>query len=483
MRVGTRALVGALVSALTACGGQTRMESDPSRDTRALFGSGTRLKAHYFDAGGGARQLIDFRDTELGIDCQFVESATGQYHCLPLASTIWFADSECLEPAYPSRTECKSGAPPVRMVTARRDDCDTLARPYSVVEQQAVYPLYSRLLAGQCLPTSNSEPTEVLRLAPEPLSRFVSGSASLVGSASGVQGRRVTGDDGSFVNLGLAAEGEPCTEYSFATSTRCVRGDPIVAPHDYNFSDSSCTLPAAISSSSTEQRCAGRRPHYLLELDGNGCPFSARAFALGDSLEQAYSTRNEQSTCEPIELGSENSQGPFAFAVGDSVPETDLPQTFPTRFGSGALTVFGWSDERGVPLWSTSFGRVDGLWALRDGAPCSLFSDPNGTVHCIRDAMLASRSSLTYFSDALCTRDVFDARIGCGRRARYLVEGYDYCTRRFTTLSATKPYDGPVFSLNGGSCELTTQATEYLVQSGAKVDPNTFPVVSNQVDP
>src|SRR4051794_9582588 len=95
----TRPLLFA-VAMLCACTG-TRSGPDPSgaqAEAIPSFTSGSRLRAHYFDGGGGARAFLDFRDTKLGTPCRFAVSSDG-LRCLPTASaTKLFRDEHCTEP-------------------------------------------------------------------------------------------------------------------------------------------------------------------------------------------------------------------------------------------------------------------------------------------------------------------------------------------------------------------------------------------------
>jgi hypothetical protein len=138
------------VFALGACGGKSVTEVPRAqRDTSAIFGSGTRLKAHYLDGGGGARQLVDFHDTELNTTWQFVESASGQYHCLPTTRARHYFDSTCSEPAYVSWTNCGKDPPsPGLLVSSFSPECEALAGGYSLVEERTVSTIYSRTTAG-----------------------------------------------------------------------------------------------------------------------------------------------------------------------------------------------------------------------------------------------------------------------------------------------------------------------------------------------
>jgi len=87
-----------------------RSVHDGMADLFGLVGvvSGSRLRARFYDGGGGALLLRDWFDTELGIPCRFVRTRAGPTRCLPVTTTL-FLDSTC---AMPVLHEACSDPPP-----------------------------------------------------------------------------------------------------------------------------------------------------------------------------------------------------------------------------------------------------------------------------------------------------------------------------------------------------------------------------------
>jgi hypothetical protein len=65
--------------------------------------SGSRLRARFFDGGGGALMFKAWYDTELDIECRFDLAADGKQRCLPLAEEPWGEGTACVaSPSLPT---------------------------------------------------------------------------------------------------------------------------------------------------------------------------------------------------------------------------------------------------------------------------------------------------------------------------------------------------------------------------------------------
>jgi hypothetical protein len=78
----------------------------------ALVGvvSGSRVRAMFYDGGGGALLFRGWFDSELGIPCTFARTRNGQMRCLPSGQPAVFFDSTCTAPVW--GTECRTSPPP-----------------------------------------------------------------------------------------------------------------------------------------------------------------------------------------------------------------------------------------------------------------------------------------------------------------------------------------------------------------------------------
>jgi hypothetical protein len=87
---------GGLVLAAGTCASGDALAADP-----AIPGvvSGSRLRAMFYDGGGGALRLRGWFDSELGTQCNFLRARDGQMRCLP-SPLAMFADTACAMPVW-----------------------------------------------------------------------------------------------------------------------------------------------------------------------------------------------------------------------------------------------------------------------------------------------------------------------------------------------------------------------------------------------
>jgi len=199
-----------------ACGGKSQISPFVARgDSSALFHSGTRLKAHYLDGGGGARALVAFHDTQQDVECNFLETAPGEYWCLPKLVTFTYADAACAEPTLEGRTLCPDQSVSAGMlISAGSTDCTAMYGAFSLDAPQAQIAtfLLPRGLGTECealTPEPSTKPGWTTK--PVDLQRFVRGTVSIVGSPNGTRVERISTADGAFVNAELVAGSERCS--------------------------------------------------------------------------------------------------------------------------------------------------------------------------------------------------------------------------------------------------------------------------------
>jgi hypothetical protein len=108
--------LGGLVGSLVLAGATQASGGEPAPGP-ALFGvvSGSRVRAMFYDGGGGALLFRGWFDSELGIPCTFTRARNGVMRCLPSGQPAVFFDSTCTAPVW--GTACRT-APPPAYVTA-----------------------------------------------------------------------------------------------------------------------------------------------------------------------------------------------------------------------------------------------------------------------------------------------------------------------------------------------------------------------------
>jgi hypothetical protein len=478
-----------LSGALSACGGKSLTEIPRAqRDTSALFGSGTRLKAHYWDGGDGARELVDFYDSELQASCEFVESTSGQYECLPTLRTFDFFDADCSEPAY--RALCGKEPPHAgQLVSSFSAECEALVNVYSLGEERAVSALYS-LGTGECV-AHVSPPKTAWSLVHEPLTRFVQGSLSVVGAEGGLQASRVTGDDGAFTNLGLMAEGKPCSQVMVRGVPHCMPG-LFAAPSGNAFEDASCEGPMlAIGNISDGERCAGQRAEYVREAKPENCVPNDSLHVALDDVGDVYYANYVGSTNQCVAWSSSADSERYSFYhTGAELSAEHAPPMGNARVGTGSLKLSCQTDREGVPLFSAdAHALIPQAWQTESGQNCGPIPDLNGTLRCVPFSLglpTPTPGELGPFSDASCTQRVVGLTQGqCSNALQdyaYFIEAQSVtsCTSALAHAYRVQPYSGPLFEQRDGTCTPASPwPKEAYIVPGAEIDLASFPLITD----
>jgi hypothetical protein len=474
--------------ALSGCGGNAATEVPRAqRDTSAIFGSGMRLKAHYLDGGDGARVPVDFYDTELSTNCQFVESASGQYHCLPTTRARFYFDADCSEPAYVPSPCAQIPPPPELLVSANSPECDALASGYSLGEERPVSTLYMRTSEG----CKMEEARSAWSLVREPLTRFVRGATSVVGAAGGLQASRVTGDDGAFLNLRLVTDGEPCSQVMARGVPRCISGLS-ASLSSILFDSANCDSAAvAIRYQSDGDRCAERQT-FVAERKSNNCVANDSVYAALDDVTAAVYHRQPSGEC--LALGDDAMPSSYSYYhAGAELSIEDAPTVKTARVGSGALGLPCQTDREGVPLLApNSQIAIPQIWQLESGLKCGAIADPSGTLRCVPYAMGLPTTPIPGetgpFSDANCTQRVATAsRDDCSNESvpyPYFIEtDYALCKSTITHAYIATPYDGPFYEMRDTICRSAPNWQSQLAfVVGPEVDLSRFPPISDLTD-
>lgn len=473
---------------LGGCGGKSLAEVPlAQRDTSAIFGGGTRLKAHYLDGGGGARELVDFYDTELKTSCQFVESVSGQYHCLPATRAWGYFDEACTEPAYVAPRDCGQDPPvPGQLVRSLSPECDALASGYSLAEEREVSVLYSRTREG-CKPSITST-TTAWSLEKEPLTRFVQGTLSVVGANGGLQANRITGDDGAFSNFRLVAEGEPCSQVTVRGVPRCMRGLS-AGFTGTNFDSTSCDGRVASRLLTDEERCAGQRAGYVAERRRENCIENDSLFAAVDDVSGAIYELDQSRQCVASSSARVSENESF-YHSGAELSAEGAPKVDIARVGTGALGLPCQVDREGVPLLAPdAHNPIPQNWLTESGRKCGPIADPGGTRRCVPFALAVPtpiEGELGPFSDANCTQRVVSVlQDKCSTETLpypYFTEtaSATSCTPTITHAYRAIPYAGPLFEMRDAVCVLgSSWPGELYFVMGSEVDLASFPTLSD----
>jgi hypothetical protein len=438
-------------------------------DSSPFFGSGSRLKAHVWDGGSGARALLDFYDTQLDINCTFLENATGEYHCLPKPLANSYFDPNCTQPAYIGTSSAEIPPRAGMLVMSYSPSCDKMVVPYSLVEEQPVTQLYT-WIDGKCYPDTDS-PDSAWTVQPEPLSRFSVAALSVVGDEGEAQALRATADDGAYLNLYTTAHGQPCVGLQFAQEQRCLQM-PFGHMEDGTYADEACSGPELAYSTLTESDvCSGRKPTRALVTQPAACVQQQSLRALLDRVPSAFSA-DASGHCAPYDPSV---FGEALYRVGESVSSSEAPVLSAVIVGSGALTLSATANRLGTPLTEPYAN-----WRLADGERCARILDTTGMLRCAAGLGLL----LAVYADANCAQQVV-ATSDCDDPPRYLLEEDKAGTGILTLVAAyaAEPYTGPLYARLADACQRIEMPVGRYFQRGAAVDLDTFPVIIETTDP
>jgi len=392
------------------------------------WAAGDRLQPIVHSDGADQAHLVGWHDSELDLDCTFVETTDG-FACLPVAGfdgTV-FADPGCSSPAA-AVTDCIS---PPSYGTLAYPGCG----PATVMQTaDAIDAVYAIDTSGQCSALPN---TQGLQLEPVALTTFV-GATRTLRDFGGPLGRwEFTADDGAIQWAGPAdvEQAQTCTPVTHDGTTHCLTGPVAVADPRFHL-DAACTSNDIAYTLGT-QSCAPPR----FAQDRRDVPF-----AIAEDV--ATSAIRESAADDCVTWDGRLPDIEFfrvrPFEAADAPAVTHAPE------GDTRLILRTPASNDGDPLsqgtWFDTELNVDCTFSPTDGGLCtpvnvktiSMFADANCSVPLSRgeDPAEGWHTLQTSVSEE-CTR----TQLGIGR--------------------ITQPYAGDVYLLSGGDCTVLPTPDPY----------------------
>jgi hypothetical protein len=393
---------------------------------------GTRLEANWVSGLGDlAMPTPDaeapFHDSVLGVDCKFSVAGDGELRCLPAIDLLeWitnkvYADAACTI----ELTQLPQGCSTVGILQ-RQDDrtsCPGRSRRWrlgsALPPTTAIYRRYGSTCTADVQGSMQFYP----RVQEADYTTFVKAKQGDGETRSGFTEVRLVADDGAVQVLGFRVNGSgPIVQPKVAADGvwRLLSVDPSDAtiPWWPAYSDSTCTIPAAVGGGS----CPTVGPYALTSrASPSGCGMVNEAFAVGARVDALHD--RTWSTCEPV---GDRLTG---FAVGAEIPASTFPATPPVAT-SGRLV-------------RPTFALGDG-WLWLDGKVVDTSLGvtlipgraADGTERWLPDwSHLGSlyTGSTQRFSDAACTIPVASPPAGgCEASTWYVAEstGGTFCSGR-----------------------------------------------------
>jgi len=443
----------------------------------AAFVSGSRLRAHVLDAGGGAKVFQYWEDQTLDSGCKFRRMMDGSYRCVPWeARQVDFLDPGCTEAVI----AVGNGATPPRWgIDVAQVACfvDVVQSVYAPTVPPTTRPtvIYTRVSSQGCAPSPASFDASYLRMAPTN-PPFVGAAAGHDAGAGNVSALTLTADDGAQETIAgwdlvRDAECAPAGalfgqlfigDAGTLIDDRCVpRGAAIV--FGAAFSDAACSNPLA-----TAVCPAGATPRVVLDSQVSSqiepkCRLAI--WGVGTALDGSGTYWSNGREC------SANMPDPnYYFAtLGAPAAANEYPRLQRLESGSGRIRVRSAAAASGPPL-----AMQQRFYDSALGVDCvsTYTGSPTATI-CFPDDAGALSYKVGLFADAACTATLFAWDQPCGHPAPSFV------LRDFQVPARAVPYTGTTVYANGynnvvGCVAVPPPPGTTLFAAGAAVPPGTF---------
>ncbi|MFO0614292.1 MAG: hypothetical protein U0414_17015 [Polyangiaceae bacterium] len=463
-------LIVCAVATGSACGDPELVTPPPS--PVPYYTSGTRLRAHVLDAGGGAVALQDWHDDALDTYCTIRKTDVG-YRCVPYGSpTSLFNDPGCTVPVL-------VGAPPSDwIIVTTGDECGD-EETYRVFKVGPAHPnaaTYVRAGDGSCAPqTVDSSVAFDLTSAEDALEPMTTSTVRL-GALDAIVAR---GEDGSsqVVRVEDHATGIRCVEAGGPTAANGV--DACVPWNTQDDVEAYFTTPDCTGDDSGVFTCWStecKSPSVAVHVDTEGCASSVSFVRVDPAPTQAYAMI-DGAPCEAVTFG------PCLFRASTTTVD---PMTFPAlahaRIGTGrialdTLTPKGQATavlELGTFADTTTkqaceLKNVDELRCL----PRTV--DVNPGLSWYSDPACTTRVAPNFLGDALCGDQPTVALLRDQPDGTVVVAAP---IKAIYALGAAVMAD--VYAFAGGVC--ANQGPRSIYELGAALDPTDFPAIEDRVE-
>lgn len=432
--------------------------------------SGTRLRARLLGSAEAAL-LVGWRDTQLGVDCDWIEGPDGMLRCYPARAGVFYADAGCTQ-AVVEAPAAQALAPYVRRGYFA---CD-LPTTYAVGAVTAPPSELHYGVPGACIAFGAPAPGSVFHATtPMDLGLLMSGTHALVPRGPRLALDVVTGSDGSWDARAIAdtTRGIHCNRTTFDRSqpaTRC-EPDAVINPSGA-FADDTCQGPRLgyFRAFRAAPFCSDPPGGVLITPVQDGGQRYATPGA--EHLGTIYSPTNQ--TCEAAAAFPENRH----FLAGAEIDPAVWAPLTTTVEGAGRLRLEALTTSTGERLSAVGF-RDD-----QRGHRCTDILAADGQRRCLP----SDSAGMSYWADAGCTVPVNMRATGAPAPTslvNYLTGepacGDAYCAHIYTVATLTD-----LSTLHGGSpadCYATAPIADqaYYVATG-EIAPTAFVALTTRTE-
>lgn len=489
--VGTLAALGGCVS-----------EADPVKATLAaeppIFTEGTRLKAVYQEVEGAPPLFRNWYDTELEVDCSFRDvGLLDRLVCFPTDAlgheAHLFADDGCQEPLAEELASC---ARPRFVIhwPSFQEPCGTTAQLFevgAVVPKELLH--YVDSSSGGCR-VSSASPSEYkydefYRFGREiPLDTLVSGVYEHAAGPGRIVPVTIVASDGSRQVADQSGQGAYQPSLAWDTKRKELVSTILAAGHWYPdapyemgvFSDSECSVPAAIGPSCGSLKVA----HESFERSTNTCGNSepSQFFELGAPVAEPTVDYYQDGSCVLDAAGLESpatNPSLSVFAVGEPVPTSAFALEEHVLTGTGQVQLVRQGTKDGAPT------SLVGFFDTVHEVPCSLMEAADGKTRCLP----AVATATNLFADPACAQAVLDQSSAAGACTvtpsfasinEVVSERADACSSprlRARVYPVTGRYEGMLYATDANGCRELVSTDLWpgqLLATGPEVSPKEF---------
>lgn len=453
----------------------TASACEPDRSIGSDITSGSRLRARYWVAPGGAEIFADWYDSELGVPCEPRQSADGSLRCLPTMPvgamagttgpgtqiTVFYADSACTQRVQARSSQC--GAIPALIRRHESNTCGGHFVVHEVAGEATIPELFGEdPQSGECrslgAPHASVEYVHLgEELAPSALVALTEQDA---GGSGRLRRRLYRGSDGSRlprdlydVDLDIG-----CTPGIDADGQLRCLPEAIDA---YSYADAQCQTPLAQWGQS-DPECAV--PDYVYGRKGEfvACTIRSHIYSLGEpTADVTPYMQYDEDTCEPNGLPPGAVGTLYGWTLGDEIsPETFVALEAPPPQGEGRLQHM---DHQGPD----GFVYQVALWDSQRQETCRPALMADGLTRCAPSYRGLVRDT---FADDQCTDPALSVwyqfpECADNSTTSYAVYIDDTCPkgRRYFTAS-TLIYMSTLYEKNSlGECQESLLAPHYVL--------------------
>lgn len=406
MRRASAAVV--VVLALSSCTAEGPINPVPGPPIG--YASGSRLRARVRSSAPGARQLVGWRDTKLGVDCTFTTAEDGALRCIPGGTEVLFLDELCQKPIAVVSAACGGSGPPAFASTTvlSEETCGGVTRAFRLGDAVDVPNSHAYVGAGAsggCLRTAQLE-KDATAYALDPIdpADLVKGTLARAPKSDRLGVEVIVAEDGAQQHRGL---------YDVATKGRCFSiagaiggGDDRCIPNEVAWAtyaaDPACATPVAYQVRPTST-CPSAG--VVVSYGFKGCDVHASFFAPADTVDITDVFTGAAPVCTLVRkqpaLFGELQRDHVFYQVGAPVAATTFAPMRSQTTGLGRLAVPILAAADGTELTPP---RPDVFFDTTLGVLCRAYVFPDGVKRCVpRDAVPIATPS---FSDDACSAEV-----------------------------------------------------------------------------